>query len=91
MEFYGDNWMCTNINDNEEIRKQLEVFAMEDPMIDRDMRDWEAASADPQLRELYYDRKKAILDELAAVEASRLNAERARTEGKLEGKLEAVF
>ncbi|MHB1651875.1 MAG: Rpn family recombination-promoting nuclease/putative transposase [Desulfitobacteriaceae bacterium] len=73
-------------NENEEIRKQLEVVAMEDPMIDRALKDWEVASADPQLRELYFDRKKAILDEFAAVEASRLNAERARTEGKAEGK-----
>ncbi|MDR3587640.1 MAG: Rpn family recombination-promoting nuclease/putative transposase [Desulfosporosinus sp.] len=75
-------------NENEEIRKQLEVFAMEDPMIDRAMKDWEVASADPQLRELYFDRKKAILDELAAVEASKLNAERARTEGEAKGKAE---
>ena len=75
-------------NDNEEIRKQLEVFAMDDPMIDRAMRDWEVASADPQLRELYFDRKRAILDELAAVEASRLNAEKARTEGEAKGKAE---
>jgi predicted transposase/invertase (TIGR01784 family) len=75
-------------NENEEIRKQLEVVAMEDPMIDRAMRDWEVASADPQLRELYFDRKRAILDELAAVAASKLNADRARTEGKAEGKAE---
>ncbi|MHB1404445.1 MAG: Rpn family recombination-promoting nuclease/putative transposase [Desulfitobacteriaceae bacterium] len=72
-------------NENEEIRKQLEVVAMEDPMIDRAMKDWEAASADPQLRELYFDRKKAILDELAVVEASKLNAQRARTEGEAIG------
>ncbi|MHB8125210.1 MAG: Rpn family recombination-promoting nuclease/putative transposase [Desulfitobacteriaceae bacterium] len=72
-------------NENEEIRKQLEVIAMEDPMIERAMRDWEAASADPQLREQYFDRKKAILDELAAVEASRLNADRAKAEGIAEG------
>ena len=58
---------------------------MEDPMIDRAMKDWEAASADPQLRELYFDRKKAILDELAAVEASKLNAERAKAEGEVIG------
>ena len=58
---------------------------MEDPMIDRAMKDWEAASADPQLRELYFDRKKAILDELAVVEASKLNAQRARTEGEAIG------
>jgi len=72
-------------NENEEIRKQLEVVAMEDPMIDRAIKDWEAASADPQLRELYFDRKKAILDELAAVEASKLNVARAEAKGKAEG------
>ncbi|MHB1654442.1 MAG: Rpn family recombination-promoting nuclease/putative transposase [Desulfitobacteriaceae bacterium] len=81
-------------NEDDEIRKELEVFAMEDPMIDRAMRDWEVASADPQLRELYFDRKRAILDELAAVAASKLNADRARTEGeekgKAEGKAEAI-
>ena len=75
-------------NENEEIMKQLEVVAMEDPMIDRAMKDWEAASADPQLRELYFDRKKAILDELAAVEASKLNAARAEARGKAEGMAE---
>ncbi len=73
-------------NENEEIRKQLEVVAMEDPMIERAMKDWEAASVDPQLREQYFDRKKAILDELAAVEASRLNADRAKAEGIAEGR-----
>ena len=52
-------------------------------MIDRAIKDWEAASADPQLRELYFERKKAILDELAAVEASKLNAVKA--EGRGEG------
>lgn len=72
-------------NDNEEIRKQLEVVAMGDPMIDRAMKDWEVASADPQLRELYYDRKKAILDQLAAVEASNLKAEKAKKDGIAEG------
>jgi len=54
-------------NEDEEIRKQLEVLAMEDPMIDRAMKDWEVASADPQLRELYFDRRKAILDEAMAL------------------------
>lgn len=50
------------------------------------MKDWEEASADPRQRELYFDRKKAILDELAAVEASRLNAERAEARGEAKGK-----
>ena len=56
---------------------------MEDSMINRAMKDWEEASADPKQRELYFDRRKAILDELAAVEA-------ARSEGKDEGRTEAI-
>ena len=52
--------------------------------------DWEAASADPQFRELYFDRKKAILDELAAVEVSKLNAVRAEAKGKAEGMAETI-
>lgn len=74
-------------NENEEIRKELEVIAVEDLMIDRAMKDWEEASADPRQRELYFDRKKAILDELAAVEAARLNAERAEAKGEAKGKI----
>ena len=77
-------------NENEEIRKELEVIAVEDLMIDRAMKDWEEASADPKQRELYFDRKKAILDEFAAVEASRLNVERAKAEGIAEGKAETI-
>lgn len=56
---------------------------MEDLMINRAMKDWEEASADPKQRELYFDRKKAILDELAAVES-------ARAEGKAEGRAEDI-
>ena len=63
---------------------------MEDLMIERAMKDWEEVSADPQLRELYFDRKKAILDELAAVEASRLNAEEAEARGEAKGKAESI-
>jgi predicted transposase/invertase (TIGR01784 family) len=77
-------------NENEEIRKELEVIAVEDLMIDRAMKDWEEASADPRQRELYFDRKKAILDELAAVEASRLKAERAKPDGEAKGKAEDI-
>jgi len=77
-------------NENEEIRKELEAIAVEDLMIERAMKDWEEVSADPQLRELYFDRKKAILDELAAVEASRLNAEEAEARGEAKGKAESI-
>jgi len=77
-------------NEDEEIRKQLEVIAMDDPMIERAMKDWENVSTDPQLRELYFNRRKAIIDQMAAVKASELRAERAKAEGKVEGKAEAI-
>ncbi|MHB1652554.1 MAG: Rpn family recombination-promoting nuclease/putative transposase [Desulfitobacteriaceae bacterium] len=75
-------------NENEEIHKQLEVIAVEDPMIERAMKDWENVSSDPQLRELYFDRRKAIIDEMAAVKASELRAERAKAEGEVKGRAE---
>lgn len=74
-------------NEDEEIMKELEVIALEDPMIDRAMKDWETASADPRQRELYFNRKKAVLDELAAVAASELNAEMAEARGEAKGKI----
>ncbi len=57
---------------------------MDDPMIERAMKDWENVSTDPQLRELYFNRRKAIIDQMAAVKASELRAERAKAEGKVE-------
>ena len=63
---------------------------MDDPMIERAMKDWENVSTDPQLRELYFNRRKAIIDQMAAVKASELRAERAKAEGKVEGKAEAI-
>lgn len=68
-------------NEDEEIRRQLEVIAVEDPMIGRAMKDWENVSADPKLRELYFDRRKAVLDRMAAAKAAELREERAKAEG----------
>lgn len=72
-------------NEDEEIRKQLEAIAMEDSMIDRAMKDWENVSADPHLRELYFDRRKVVLDRLAAARAAELREARAKVEGIAEG------
>ena len=61
---------------------------MEDPMIGRAIKDWENVSADPKLRELYFDRRKAVLDRMAAAKAAELREQRALTEDRAEGKAE---
>ncbi|MHB1407621.1 MAG: Rpn family recombination-promoting nuclease/putative transposase, partial [Desulfitobacteriaceae bacterium] len=70
-------------NEDEEIRKQLEAISMEDPMIERAMKDWEYVSTDPKVRELYFDRRKAVLDRMAAAKAAELREERAEAKGKI--------
>lgn len=70
------------------IRRQLEVIAMDDPMISRAMKDWENVSADPKLRELYFDRRKAVIDRMAAAKAAELREQRALTEGREKGRAE---
>jgi len=75
-------------NENEEIRKQLEAIAMEDPMINRAIKDWENVSADPKLRELYFDRRKAVIDRMAATKAAELREEMAKAEGEAKGRAE---
>ena len=85
-------------SEDEEIRQQLEVIAMEDAMLNRALKDWEKASADPKLRELYFDRRKVVLDELAAIRAAGLREQKAlekgltegRVEGRVEGKADAI-
>ena len=77
-------------NEDEEVRKQLEAIAMEDPMIDRAMKDWENVSTDPKLRELYFDRRKAVIDRMAAAREAELREERAKAEGEAKGSVEAI-
>ncbi|WP_242876315.1 hypothetical protein [Desulfosporosinus hippei] len=60
------------------------------------MDEWEKSSDDPKIREEYYDRRKAVLDEMAAVreaelrlrEAIRQSKKEGREEGREEGKKE---
>lgn len=61
---------------------------MDDPMISRAMKDWENVSADPKLRELYFDRRKAVIDRMAAAKAAELREQRALTEGREKGRAE---
>ena len=77
-------------SEDEEIRQQLEVIAMEDAMLNRALKDWEKASADPKLREIYFDRRKAVLDELAAIRAAELREQKALEKGLTEGKADAI-
>ncbi|KLU60290.1 hypothetical protein CEB3_c31410 [Peptococcaceae bacterium CEB3] len=61
---------------------------MEDPMIDRAMKDWENMSGDPKLRELYFDRRKALMDRMTAARAAELKVQEAKAEGEAKGKTE---
>ncbi|WP_205623346.1 hypothetical protein [Desulfosporosinus sp. HMP52] len=45
---------------------------MQDPVLNQAMDEWEKSSDDPKIREEYYDRRKAILDEMAAVREAEL-------------------
>ncbi|KLU60281.1 PD-(D/E)XK nuclease family transposase [Peptococcaceae bacterium CEB3] len=77
-------------NEDEEIRKQLEAIAVEDPMIDRAMKNWENMSGDPKLRELYFDRRKALMDRMAAARAAELKVQKAKAEGEAKGRADDI-
>ncbi|KLU63578.1 hypothetical protein CEB3_c00330 [Peptococcaceae bacterium CEB3] len=55
---------------------------MEDPIIDRAMKDWETMSGDPKLRELYFDRRKALMDRMVAARAAESKVQEAKAEGE---------
>ncbi|KLU63589.1 PD-(D/E)XK nuclease family transposase [Peptococcaceae bacterium CEB3] len=76
-------------NEDEKIRKQLVAIAVEDPIIDRAMKDWENMSGDPKLRELYFDRRKALMDRMAATRAGELKVQKAKAEGEAQCRSEA--
>ena len=49
---------------------------------------WENSSDDPNVREEYFARRKAVLDEMAAVREAELRLMEAIQKGKVEGKAE---
>lgn len=86
-------------SENEEILRTLEEIAMQDPVLNQAMAAWERLSDDPKIREEYYARRKAVLDENAAVREAELSlrealqagekkAEEAEQKGKAEGRVE---
>lgn len=88
-------------SENQEILRTLEEIAMQDPVLHQAMAAWEKSSDDPKVREEYFARRKAVLDEMAAVreaelrlrealQAGELKAREAERKGKAEGKAEGI-
>jgi len=77
-------------SENEEIFQTLEVIAMQDPVLNQAMEEWEKSSDDPKVREIYFARQKAVLDEKAAIRAAELRLQEAIKQGKEEGIREGI-
>ena len=79
-------------SDDEEIFKTLEEIAVQDPVLNQAMEEWGKSSDDPKVREEYLARRKAVLDEMAAVREAELRLREAikqsKKEGREEGKVE---
>ncbi|EJL39743.1 hypothetical protein PMI08_04740 [Brevibacillus sp. CF112] len=60
---------------------------MQDPVMKRAFDEWEDLSRDEKKWVEYESRRKAILDEMAAVREAEIRQQKAREEGLLEGKL----
>ena len=75
-------------SEDEEILKTLEEIAVQDPVLNQAMEEWGKSSDDPKVREEYFDRRKAVLDEMAAVREAELRLEAAIKQGKKEGREE---
>ncbi|WP_026183797.1 Rpn family recombination-promoting nuclease/putative transposase [Desulfitobacterium hafniense] len=76
--------------DNQEILQVLEEIAVKDPVLYQAMAAWEETSDDPRVREAYYDRRKAILDEKAAIREAELRLKEALEKGIEKGKAEVA-
>jgi len=70
-------------SENQEILKTLEEIAMQDPVLHQ-------AMDDPIVREEYFARRKAVLDEMAAVREAELRLREAIQKGKGEGRAEVA-
>jgi predicted transposase/invertase (TIGR01784 family) len=81
-----ERWLLLlEADDHEEIRKELEAIAMRDPVMKRAFDEWEDLSRDEKKWVEYESRRKAILDEMAAVREAEIRQQRAREEGLAEG------
>ncbi|WP_272867732.1 Rpn family recombination-promoting nuclease/putative transposase [Ferroacidibacillus organovorans] len=75
---------------NEDIRRELEAIAMEDSVMKKAFAEWEDISRDPRAWAEYESRRKAILDDAAAVREAELRAQEAEEKGAAEGALQAA-
>ena len=68
----------------EDIYKELEEIAMNDPDLQASFQDWEKLSSDKDKWFEYESRLKVVLDDLAAVREAELRAKEQREEGRKE-------
>lgn len=82
-----ERWLLLlEADEHEDIRKELEAIAMQDPVMKRAFEKWEDLSPDDKMWIEYETRKKAIQDELSAAREAELRQQKAREEGLAEGK-----
>lgn len=81
-----ERWLLLlEADDREDIRKELERIAMQDPVMKRAFEKWEDLSRDEKTWIEYETRKKAIQDELSAAREAEIRQQKAREEGLVEG------
>lgn len=81
-----EKWLLLfEADEHEDIRKELEAIAMQDPVMKRAFEKWEDLSRDEKMWIEYETRKKAIQDEMSAVREAELRQMKAREEGREEG------
>ncbi len=73
-------------DDREDIRKELEAIAMKDPAMKRAFEEWEDLSRDMKKWAEYESRRrKAILDEMAAVKEAEIRLQKAKQRAREKG------
>jgi len=77
-------------SEDEEILKTLEEIAVQDSVLNKAIEEWEKYSDDPKVREEYLARRKAILDEKAAIREAELRLRDALKKGREEGREEGI-
>jgi len=75
-------------SEDEEILKTLEEIAVQDPVLNQAIEEWEKSSDDPKVRAEYFARRKAVLDEMAVVREAELRLRKAIKQSKKEGREE---
>ncbi|MEJ8546222.1 Rpn family recombination-promoting nuclease/putative transposase [Brevibacillus borstelensis] len=84
-----ERWLLLlEADDHVEIRRELEAIAVQDPVMKQAFEAWEDLSRDEKKWVEYESRRKAILDEIAAVREAEIRQQKAREEGLAEGREE---